>query len=280
MTNHLVQCRWLRRFVGRGQVSNSHYRLGGRRYGLQIISYRLAEIWIGRLQHRRLQFRLLEFCRLLLGRRSGRLMSRRQHAALRLDEWRRRDGPEAWRLARSINRRMGCGCSACRRRGLHGSDSQRPRRERGRWNALGQHAQKGLARGVRLAARHHDRLIAPRALQRPAGPVVRHNQRVARGAFDPQRHDFSLSRRLPAVNVTEPADLRGRQHYPPVPEEGLEPTRPYRTLDFESSASAIPPLWHARAGPLARNTPPAWGQKSRHGGCCPRVATASTPYRI
>jgi hypothetical protein len=28
-----------------------------------------------------------------------------------------------------------------------------------------------------------------------------------------------------------------------VPEEGLEPTRPYRALDFESSASAIPPLW-------------------------------------
>ena len=28
-----------------------------------------------------------------------------------------------------------------------------------------------------------------------------------------------------------------------VPEEGLEPTLPYRELDFESSASAIPPLW-------------------------------------
>jgi hypothetical protein len=34
-------------------------------------------------------------------------------------------------------------------------------------------------------------------------------------------------------------DFRGTD---PMPEEGLEPTRPLRTKDFESFASAIPPL--------------------------------------
>ncbi len=47
-----------------------------------------------------------------------------------------------------------------------------------------------------------------------------------------------------------------------VPEVGLEPTRPYRTMDFESIASAIPPLRHEwrqfydRSEVLAR-TPPS-----------------------
>ena len=162
-----LPARWCWRGNNRRRGSNrrrwGRRRGRGSKRGRQIIEPLFG--WRRRWRRSRLSF----FGRLRLRR------SRRQRPALRLDDRRRLRG----RFGR------------CRRFRLHRRLLGHCRPNRSTPDS------RLLFPGLLLAARHHHRLVAARAAQRPTRPVVRHYQRVARRAFDPQRH--ALQSHLPAA---------------------------------------------------------------------------------